>query len=61
MANHEMSGELLACFALFRAVLHVFPVACPFFAPFKGQIATLADLGDESVFSFSFHNFFLAR
>ena len=44
-----------AGFALFRAVLHIFPVACPLFAPFKGQVATLTYLGFEAIFCLSFH------
>nr|WP_236850865.1 hypothetical protein [Candidatus Planktophila limnetica] len=55
MSKGEMSGQLLTRFALFRAILHVFPVASPLLAPFKGQVATLADLGGKPVFSFSNH------
>ena len=48
-------GEFLAGFALFRAVLHIFPIASPLLAPLKGQIASQTDLGFEAVFCFCFH------
>ena len=54
-----MLGELLAALALFRAILHIFPIASPLLAPFKGQVASLTNLGFETVFGFSFHNYFL--
>jgi len=55
MANLEMSGKLLACFALFWAVLHILPIASPFFTPFKGKVATLADFRCEAIFCLCFH------
>ena len=36
-------------------MLHIFPIASPLLAPFKGQIASLANLGFETIFGFSFH------
>ncbi|MFM2144864.1 MAG: hypothetical protein RI899_652 [Actinomycetota bacterium] len=60
--NQMMSAELLAALAFFRAIFHIFPIASPLLAPFKGQIASLTNLGFETVFGFSFHNyFFFAR
>ena len=55
----QMFGELLPALAFFRAIFHVFPIASPLLAPFKGQIASLTNLGFETVFGFSFHNYFL--
>ena len=41
--------------ALFRAILHIFPIASPLLAPFKGQVAALTYLWCEAVFCFCFH------
>ena len=51
------SVGLLTCLTFLRAVLNVLPVACPFLAPFKGQVAALADLGWEAVLSLGLHRF----
>ena len=51
------SVGLLTCLTFLGAVLHVLPIARPFLAPFKGQVAALADLGWEAVLGLGLHGF----
>lgn len=48
---------LLSRLTFLGAIFNVFPIARPFLAPFKGQVAALADLGWEAVLGFSLHAF----
>jgi hypothetical protein len=53
--------RLLPRLTFLRTVFNALPIACPLLAPFKGQVAALADLGWEAVLGFSFHLLFFAR
>ena len=52
-----MDKKLLVGLTFLRTVFNALPIARPFLAPFKGQVAALADLGWEAVLGFSFHTF----
>jgi hypothetical protein len=49
--------KLLVGLTFLRTIFNALPIASPFLAPFKGQVAALADLGWEAVFGFSLHTF----
>jgi hypothetical protein len=49
--------KLLVGLTLLRAIFNALPIARPFLAPFKWQVAALTDLGWEAVLGFSFHTF----
>jgi hypothetical protein len=53
--------HLRARLTFLRTIFNALPIARPFLAPFKGQVATLADLGGKAVLGFSFHFIFFAR
>ena len=52
-----MDKKLLVGLTFLRTIFNALPIARPFLAPFKGQIAALADLGWEAVLGFRFHIF----
>ncbi len=52
-----MDKKLLVGLTFLRTIFNALPIASPFLAPFKGQVAALADLGWEAVFGFSLHTF----
>jgi hypothetical protein len=53
--------KLLVGLTFLRTIFNALPIARPFLAPFKGQIASLADFGWKSVLGFGFHFLFFAR
>ena len=46
---------LFSSFTFFGAVLHVLPIACPFFAPLKWALTTLTYLGRKAIFTLGPH------
>ncbi len=50
-----MDKKLLVGLTFLRTIFNALPIASPFLAPFKGQVAALADLGWEAVLGFSAH------
>jgi hypothetical protein len=47
--------KLLVGLTFLRTIFNVLPIARPFLAPFKGQVAALADLGWEAVLGLCAH------
>ena len=56
-----MDKKLLVGLTFLRTVFNALPIARPFLAPFKGQVAALANLWRKAVFGLSFHELFRPR
>lgn len=52
---------LLSSLTLFRTVLNVLPIACPFLAPLKGALTTLTYFWGKAVFNLCPHGWSLTR